>query len=183
MPDSVTDRPTCDYEMVFMLVKQEDYNFDAEAVREPAKCADDPRRGKRVDYHGKYDGTTGFGQQSFAAIREDGTRNLRSVWSIPSDRMSKYSHCCPFPKELVRRMILLGCSEKGVVLDPFAGSGTTGLGANALGRKAVLIEANPQFAAEALERIEQELEEYKAKCAGQDAGENPITEPLTEAAV
>src|SRR5437773_1509648 len=80
------ERPHCDYEMVYMLVKQEDYYYDEDAAREPAKCADDPRRGSRVDYNGKYDGTTGFGQQSFAAIREDGTRNLRSVWSIPSDR-------------------------------------------------------------------------------------------------
>jgi len=169
MPSSVRDRPNGDYEMVYMFVKQTDYCYDGEAVREPAKCTDDPRRGKRVNYCGKYDGTTGFGQQSFASIREDGTRNPRSVWSIPADRMSKYSHCCPFPKRLVRRLILLGCPKGGTVLDIFAGSGTTVLVALANHRKAVLIEANGQFAAEAQERIEKELEEYTAKCAGQDA--------------
>jgi len=163
MPSSVTDRPNCDYEHVYMFVTQDDYYFDAESVREPAKCADDPRRGKRVNYYGKYDGTTGFGQQAFVSIRDDGTRGARSVWSIPSDRISKYSHCCPFPRELVRRMILLGCPEGRVALDPFAGSGTVGLVALVLGRKAVLIEANGQFAAEARDRIRDELEEYKAK--------------------
>jgi DNA modification methylase len=174
MPSSVEDRPNCDYEMAYMFVKQTDYYFGGEEIREPAKCADDLRRGTRINYTGKYDGTTGFGQQSFVSIREDGTRNPRSVWSIPSDRLPEYSHCCPFPKELVRRMVLAGCPSGGVVLDFFAGSGTTGLVANALGRRAVLIEANPQFAAEAEKRIEEELPEYTTKCAGEDAWGNAI---------
>jgi DNA modification methylase len=178
MPDSVQDRPTCDYEMVYMLTKQSDYYF--EAIREPAKCADDPRRGKRVRYSGKYDGTTGFGQQSFAAISVDGLRKLRSVWSIPSDKLSKYSHCFPFSKELVRRMLLLGCPPGGVVMDCFAGSGTTGLVALALERRAVLIEANTQFAAEAKERIDHEVSEYRTKTKQEGASGNPNDETTEE---
>ena len=37
MPESVTDRPTSAYEMVFLLAKQPKYYYDAEAIREPAK--------------------------------------------------------------------------------------------------------------------------------------------------
>jgi hypothetical protein len=72
------------------------------------------------------------------------------------------------------------------VLDIFGGTGTTGLVANALGRKAVLIEASPQYAAMAQERIEKELSEYAAKCTTEDAWGNATDresdEMLAEAA-
>ena len=42
-------------------------------------------------------------------------------------------------------MILAGCPEGGIVLDPFGGAGTTGLVANQLDRNAVLIELNPDY--------------------------------------
>ena len=52
-----------------------------------------------------------------------------------------------FPKDLVRPCILAGCPKGGTVLDPFAGSGTTGDVAEELGRNAVLIELNPVYVA------------------------------------
>jgi site-specific DNA-methyltransferase (adenine-specific)/site-specific DNA-methyltransferase (cytosine-N4-specific) len=64
----------------------------------------------------------------------------------------KYGHPAAFPKELARRCILLGSAEGDVVLDPFGGSGTTGVVANELHRKAIIIELNPTYAATALSR-------------------------------
>jgi len=65
------------------------------------------------------------------------------------------------------------CGDAGLVpctlLDPFAGVGTTALVANALGRKAVLIEANATYAAMAQERIDKELPEYTARANSTDA--------------
>ncbi len=52
-----------------------------------------------------------------------------------------------FPKDLVRPCLLAGCPKGGTVLDPFAGSGTTGEVAAELGRNAVLIELNPVYVA------------------------------------
>jgi len=71
-------------------------------------------------------------------------RNRRSVWTVPKSRMSG-DHLAPFPEELVRPCILAGCPEGGVVLDPFAGSGTTGRVALRTRRQAVLIELNPEY--------------------------------------
>jgi DNA modification methylase len=50
-----------------------------------------------------------------------------------------------FPKDLIKPCILAGCPKGKTVLDPFAGSGTTGQVAEALGRESILIELNPTY--------------------------------------
>jgi DNA modification methylase len=75
-----------------------------------------------------------------------------SVWHIPHQR-GLGIHSAAFPEELARRCIASGCPEGGTVLDPFGGSGTTAVAANALGRDAILIELNPQYLAAARERL------------------------------
>ncbi len=83
---------------------------------------------------------------------EAGTRNRRSVWTIATQPF-KEAHFATFPPALVEPCILAGCPEGGTVLDPFGGAGTTGLVADRLGRSAVLIELNPEYAAMAERRI------------------------------
>ncbi len=51
------------------------------------------------------------------------------------------------------RAALAGCPVGGTLLDPFGGAGTTGVVAQRLGRKALLIELNPEYAAMADRRI------------------------------
>ena len=77
------------------------------------------------------------------------------VWEIEPDRTSvgRGIHYAPFPKELVRRCIDVGCPPGGTVLDPFAGCGTTMVVALEEGRNTVGVDLNPEFckvAAEAL---------------------------------
>lgn len=76
-----------------------------------------------------------------------------SVWHIAHERNVK-GHNAAFPEELAERCILTGSRPNGSVLDPFGGSGTTGLVAQRLGRKATLIELNPDYANIARRRIE-----------------------------
>ena len=71
---------------------------------------------------------------------------------FPSLKLPVNGHPAAFPRELARRCILLGSRVGDTVLDPFAGSGTTGLAAIELGRKAVLIELNPTYAQMGMER-------------------------------
>jgi len=66
-----------------------------------------------------------------------------SVWDIRTD--ADGSHPAAMPTELARRCIQAGSREGDVVLDPFGGSGTTGRAAQELGRKAILIELNPEY--------------------------------------
>lgn len=79
-------------------------------------------------------------------------RNKRSVWTIASAAFAE-AHFATFPPALIEPCILAGCPAGGVVLDPFGGSGTTGLVADRLGRDAILIELNPEYAAIADRRI------------------------------
>jgi DNA modification methylase len=79
------------------------------------------------------------------------TRNKRSVWSIPSQPF-KEAHFATFPPDLIKPCILAGSKGGDMVLDPFGGSGTTGMVAIELGRNATLIELNPEYAAMARRR-------------------------------
>jgi DNA modification methylase len=71
-------------------------------------------------------------------------KNPGDVWSINLQPFPE-THFATFPEELVKRCIEAGCPEKGVVLDPFAGSGTTGKVAQEMGRDAILIELIPKY--------------------------------------
>lgn len=86
------------------------------------------------------------------AVRETTGANLRNVWVLGPDA-SGNGHPATFPRELARRCILLGSRAGDIVLDPFGGSGTTGVAAKEEGRNAILIELNPEYAQFSKERI------------------------------
>ena len=73
-----------------------------------------------------------------------GMRNKRSVWEIAT-RPYPDAHFATFPPDLIKPCILAGSSAGDVVMDPFAGSGTTGKVAIELGRKAFLIEPKAEY--------------------------------------
>lgn len=85
------------------------------------------------------------------SVREESGANLKNYWILNQDA-GKYGHPAAFPRELARRCIRLGSVEGNVILDPFGGSGTTGIVANELHRKAIIIELNPTYAEIALSR-------------------------------
>ena len=74
------------------------------------------------------------------------TRNKRTVWTVKT-APCKDAHFATFPPDLIKPCILAGCPVGGTVLDPFGGSGTTGMVALELGRNAILIELNPDYVA------------------------------------
>ena len=71
-------------------------------------------------------------------------RNRRSVWSI-NLKPSTDAHFAVYPKELPMLCIQASTKKGDIVLDPFGGSGTTGVVAEALGRKYILIEINKEY--------------------------------------
>jgi site-specific DNA-methyltransferase (cytosine-N4-specific) len=78
-------------------------------------------------------------------VREQTGANLRNYWILGNDPV-RNGHPAAFPRELAQRCILLGSRETDTVLDPFSGSGTTGVAALEANRNAVLIELNPDYA-------------------------------------
>jgi len=71
-------------------------------------------------------------------------RNKRSVWTVATQPYGD-AHFATFPEDLIKPCILAGSRVGDTVLDPFAGSGTTGKVALEFGRKAILIELNPAY--------------------------------------
>lgn len=74
-----------------------------------------------------------------------GERNRRSVWTIVTEGFPG-AHFATFPTELIKPCIEASSQPDGWVLDPFGGSGTTGLVADRLQRNAILCELNPTYA-------------------------------------
>ena len=91
------------------------------------------------------------------AVREESGANLRNYWILGPDA-SGVPHPAVFPRELARRCILLGSQPGDAILDPFSGSGTTGVVAARANRRAVLVELNPVYARQSQERIGQDLQ-------------------------
>ena len=84
--------------------------------------------------------------------RHPNGRNPGDAWSIPT-RPYRGPHFAAYPIDLPTRCIQAGCKPGGMVLDPFSGTGTTGLAALALGRRFTGIDLNPAFAALAADRL------------------------------
>jgi site-specific DNA-methyltransferase (adenine-specific) len=80
----------------------------------------------------------------------------KSVWNFPAASARQIGHPAPFPLELPRRLIELYTFKEDVVLDPFAGSGTTCLAARDLGRRYIGYEINPEYHQLAIDRLAQE---------------------------
>lgn len=104
----------------------------------------------------------GFNDRWDAMTREEqttGGRYLRGwepapaqVWEIAT-KPFRESHFATFPPELVERCIKAGCPPGMPILDPFGGSGTTALVADAFGFDSTLIELNPDYVALARRRL------------------------------
>jgi len=86
----------------------------------------------------------------------DKVNTTSDVWKIPTQPAPpevRGKHFATFPEKLVEPMIKAGCPLNGIVLDPFMGSGTTGVVAKKLGRNFIGIEISPDYVKIAEERI------------------------------
>ncbi|MDI6733812.1 MAG: DNA methyltransferase [Planctomycetota bacterium] len=81
-------------------------------------------------------------------------KNPGDFWEMKTAKFNK-NHFSVFPEELPRRAILACCPPDGIVLDPFAGSGTTAKVAQELNRKSIMIELQPKFVDIIKERCEE----------------------------
>lgn len=85
--------------------------------------------------------------------RDDFLEWTKSVWSFPAVPARQIGHPAPFPEELPRRLIELYSFEGDVILDPFAGSGTTCVAAKRAGRHFIGYETESEYRDLALQRL------------------------------
>jgi DNA modification methylase len=181
MPESVTDRLSTRYELVFLFSKSRRYWFDLDAIREPHEATSIYQQEvarRRPMASGKA-GTAvvpgSAAQHGFAAGRRElnqSGRNPGDVWAISTTQFTGAHFAC-MPPALAERCIKAGCPAGGTVLDPFVGSGTTLAAARKLGRKSVGIELNPDYIELIRARIGQtplEFDDASAPIVGLEPG-------------
>ena len=141
MPEPVGDRLSRKHEHVFLLSKSRKYHFDLDAIREEPTY-----KGVRGPGSGNQGGTGGNDANHPSKNRgsHPNGKNPGDVWSILTKGFPE-AHFATYPPDLARRCIAAGCPEGGTVLDPFSGSGTTGMAALEQGKKYIGIDLNPEY--------------------------------------
>jgi DNA modification methylase len=169
MPESVTDRLSAKHELLFLFVRSPRYWFDLDAIREPlahpealdgtrvfggatksteAGIGATARRRGHNTYGATPPGHTGGPKNGGRGTHHDDAnprgRNPGDVWSINTQPFAA-AHFAVMPPVLADRCVRAGCRPGGVVLDPFAGSGTTGMVALKHGRRFVGIDLSGRY--------------------------------------
>ena len=89
---------------------------------------------------------------------EEFMKYTRSVWVFTPESKKKIGHPAPFPEELPYRLIKFYSYKGNIILDMFAGSGTTGLVARKLERNFILIDNSMEYCKLAAKRLEREFQ-------------------------
>lgn len=106
----------------------------------PERVKDRPKRSYEYIFMFSKDRYYHFDPEPLAETNYD-----QDVWTIPARPKSNGIDTAPYPDDLVKKCLEIGCIEGGTVLDPFAGSGTTLRVAAELGHSAVGIDLNKEF--------------------------------------
>lgn len=183
MPESVTDRCTKSHEYIFLLSKSPKYYFDAAEISEPIAGASAKRYLQNIEAQKGSDRVPGKTNGPMKAVlpkfggnkyqdhdggdhRKSGNeyapsmkRNKRDVW-IAATGGFKGAHFATFSENLISPCILAGCPAGGIVLDPFNGSGTTGICCIHNGRNYIGIDINTEYVEMSQKRLDDETSQY-----------------------
>ena len=179
MPESVLDRWKKSHEYIFFFTKNQKYYFDLDSIRTPHKQVSV----KRAEYD---QGKNALGQNPSSIVEKynrdkknkDGTEKYYSMptrqlelnpkGAVPPDFLEVMTSCkrddtveghyATYPMGLVRPLIKAGTKKGDIVLDPFAGSGTTAVVAKQLMRNWIMIDLSEEYCKIARQRIKNQLE-------------------------
>jgi DNA modification methylase len=178
MPESVKDRCSRSHEYIFMFSKSEHYYYDRLAIATPLSAATRERMrqdiAKQKGSNRAWGKTNGpmkaaftLGKQEGHGRRHDGfnerransealpmVANRKSVWAIAT-AMTKEDHYASFPADIPQLCIKAGSKEGDVILDPFAGTGTTLLQASMLGRRYIGFDLSEKYVRIAKRRLKE----------------------------
>jgi DNA modification methylase len=120
---------------------------DHSAVGWAQEQAQGRKKDKQRGHERRHDGFNDRWDQMSNAEQQSNGRNKRSVWEIATMPYSG-AHFATYPKALVEPCILAGSRPGDIILDPFTGSGTTGVVALQHGRKFIGFDLNPKYCTE-----------------------------------
>jgi site-specific DNA-methyltransferase (adenine-specific) len=148
MPESVTDRFTKKHEYIFFMTKSEKYYFDLDTIRDKHKHSNDKRNdGNRHEYSDNVKSKNNEWISSNAVSFNPIGKNPSSVsdfWDITTKGNSS-THYASYNMDLIKKPILAGCPEEGVIYDPFMGTGTTAIASIKANRKFIGSEMSTEY--------------------------------------
>lgn len=188
MPESCTDRFSKKHEFFFFMVKSEKYHFDLNAIRDSIKTVSIERYkyqftgqegGNSNNFKGdkshlipktkiKFGGNKGDGNDGGIysgnewTPRADGKNpgTISDFWDIPT-KPSSNEHYASYNDELIRKPILAGCPEGGIIYDPFMGTGSTAQAAIRANRHFIGSEMSEKYIKICNKRLEPLLKQTK----------------------
>jgi len=139
------------------MSKKKNYFCNMETIREPIKHGTTGQASVRESGDSKTRNKKHWGiphkpKNVIREYKEIKGANKRSVWTVNTQPF-KGAHFATFPKELITPCVLAGSEKGDTILDPFCGSGTTGLVALENGRDFLGVELNPEYKKIAEQRI------------------------------
>jgi adenine-specific DNA-methyltransferase len=158
------------YETILWFTKSDDYIFNLDNVRIPAKYPG--KRHFKGPKKGQLSGNPKGKNPSdiWEIIADDWEKGIWNIPNVKSNHPEKTFHPCQFPVELVERCILALTNEKSWVLDPFSGVGSTVIAAIKHNRNAIGIEKEAEYCDVAQKRI--------ISLMNGDLKTRPITKPI-----
>jgi DNA modification methylase len=162
MPESCTDRFSKKHEFFFFMVKSEKYHFDLDAIRDKHKASSL----NRIEYGWKSDhdsighiDTEKMGDRFCNPLgKNPGT--ISDFWDIPT-KPSANEHYASYNDDLIRKPILAGCPEGGLIYDPFMGTGSTAQAALRSNRNFIGSEMSEKYIKICQTRLEPLLQQTK----------------------
>ena len=147
------------FEYVFHFVKEKDFTFNPRSVMttgDPASCKRlKMKSGKKKIVFSEMNNYRKNAETFFKNCDEDGTYHVfpTNVITGPVESNSTWKHPARFPKYIPDFFVKLLSNEGDVVLDPFAGSGTTNVASVENCRKTIGFDLKPEYVDMANERI------------------------------
>ena len=148
MPESVTDRFSKKHEYMFFFVKNDKYYFDLDAIKDKIENKGKPR------VFGKSGNPRSDTGRIYNPEKNDKKNpgDVSDFWNIPT-KPNSAKHYATYNDELIRKPILAGCPEGGIIYDPFMGTGTTAEAAFKAGRKYIGSEMSEEYCKIAEKRL------------------------------
>lgn len=142
------------YEYVYHFAKGPQPYFNLDAIRVPYKTTPEEIERRKLDTLGRRNTEAGFGRDRTRTYRHGGA-DPGNVIAVPQTYNQHYgvAHTAAMPEGLAEFFIKAACPDNGVVVDPFAGSGTTSVVARRYGRRSGGFELHQEYAEAARQRI------------------------------
>lgn len=143
------------YEVILWFTKGDEYIFNLDSVRVPAKYP-----GKRHFKGPKRGLPSGnpLGKNPsdiWDIVVHDWEEEIWEITNVKANHPEKTAHPCQFPIELVERCVLALTNEKGTVLDPYSGVGTSMIAALKHNRRGIGAEQEAEYMTIAKQRLDQ----------------------------